>query len=253
MTYRFSANTGFLFKHLPFAERIAAATIAGYDAIEFHDEAQRENPRHIADLLAEHKLPLCALNTSMVDGPGRAAIPAEVDQARRDIDAAAALAERLNAGAVHVLAGRTEDPDAAATYVANLRYALQATDRTVLIEPLSSQGMPGYFLSRIDQAMRFLGEVGHPRLKIMFDVFHIGMTEGVDQVVPVFDALQAHIGHVQIASLPDRADPDTGEGDMASILSGIQAAGYGGIFGCEYHPSSAAENGMAWAGRLGLR
>lgn len=253
MIYRFSANTGFLFKHLPFVQRIAAAAAAGYDAIEFHDEAQRADPDQIADLLAQHKLPLCALNTSMVDGPGRAAIPAEVDQARRDIDAAASLAARLDAGAIHVLAGRTQDPNATATYIANLHHALQVTDRVILIEPLSPQGMPEYFLSRIDQAMRILGAVGHPRLKIMFDVFHIGMTEGIGQIVPVFDALQAHIGHVQIASLPDRADPDTGDGDMAAILSGIQNAGYGGIFGCEYHPSSAAESGLAWAGRLRLR
>ncbi len=251
MTYRFSANTGFLFKDLPFIERIGAAAAAGYDAIEFHDEAQREDRNQLADLLAEHNLPVCSLNTSMVDGPGRAAVPAEADQARRDVDEAALSAWRIGARAIHVLAGRTDDPGAEAAYIATLRHALDITECTILIEPLSPQGMPGYFLNRIDQAVKILGQVTHPRLKIMFDVFHIGMTEGAGQVVPVFEALQAYIGHVQIAAVPDRGTPDHGDLDIPATLAAITASGYGGYFGCEYHPTDPADSGLGWAHAAG--
>ncbi|MEM8868992.1 MAG: TIM barrel protein [Pseudomonadota bacterium] len=250
----FSANTGFLFKQLDFPDRLTAAARAGYTAVEFHDEAQTADLDQIGDLLSEHELSLGGLNSRMGEGPGCAAEPDAADRCRREIDQALATAERLNAPAVHVLAGRGEATDAAArtAYVAALHYALQETDRIVLIEPICSAAMPAYYLNTLAQAEDILSEIDHPRLKIMFDVFHIAMADGPDQVLRCFERARAGIGHVQIASVPDRAEPDRGEVDVVSLIKGMQSAGYSGRFGCEYKPTDAHGGGLDWARRLNL-
>lgn len=251
----FSANTGFLFKHLPFPERLAAAAQEGYSAVEFHDEAQSEDPGQIADLLAEHGLSLSGLNSRMGDAPpGCAAVPSEAARCKREIDAAVVTAERLGAGAIHVPSGPGEEGDAAAhaAYLEALRHALSATDKTILIEPICAAAMPAFYLNTIAQAEAVLAEVDHPRLKIMFDVFHIAMAEGSGAVLETFQRTRDVIGHVQIASVPDRTEPDGGEVGITDLIAGMQAAGYTGRFGCEYKPTDAAGGGLGWARGLGL-
>ena len=126
---RFSANTGFLYKELPFLDRIRAAAAAGFDAVEFHDEAQGADPAALAAALAETGLPVCGLNVRMGETSGCAAIPGAEAQARADIDAAAAVAEATGAGAIHVLSGKAEGAAARACLVGNLRYALGRFER----------------------------------------------------------------------------------------------------------------------------
>ncbi|WP_191334746.1 TIM barrel protein, partial [Allgaiera indica] len=241
--YRFSANTGFLWKDRPFLERLSAAAAAGFEALEFHDEAQSEDPGALAGALAACGLPVLGLNMRMGDTAGCAADPARADAARRDIDAALEVATRIGAGAVHVLAGRVAaDPAAKAAYKAALRHALEAGDRVILIEPICHAAIPGYFLHSLDQALRILREIDHPRLKIMFDCYHIETEHG--DVAARLRGCVADVGHVQIASVPGRAEPETGAGatlDYARLLPQIVAAGYGGAFGCEYRPAGTVE------------
>lgn len=238
-TFRFSANTGFLFKDRPFLERIAAAKAAGFDALEFHDEAQGSDPAAIAEALAAAALPVLGLNTRMGDTSGCAAIPGAADQARRDIDAAAAVAARIGASAIHVVAGKTDDAGADAAYRQSLRHALAATDLTILIEPISPTAIPGYFLHDFEQARRIVEEIAHPRLKIMFDCFHAAaMTDG--DILAAFASVAPWVGHVQIAAFPGRDEPRTGAAaspDFAALLPALVAAGYRGPFGCEYRPT----------------
>jgi len=247
---RFSANTGFLWKELPFTDRIRAAAAAGFDAVEFHDEAQGSDLAQIRDVLAETGLPVCGLNVRMGATAGCAALPGHEDQARQDVDAALRVAEALGAGAVHVLAGRTSADSDRAAYMRVLRHALDAGDRTILIEPISRAAMPDYFLHDIAAAAALIDEIGHERLKILFDCFHIAM-EG-EEVRVAFDQHAARIGHVQIASVPGRQEPGI-EDDLhpASVIGHMQTAGYQGLFGCEYHPRSSVEAGLGW--RAGLR
>jgi hydroxypyruvate isomerase len=246
---RFSANTGFLWTALPLPARVRAAARAGFDAVEFHDDAQTTDPAALAEALAETGLPVLSLNTRMADTAGCAAIPALAAQARRDIDAAAAAAERIGAAAIHVLAGRTEDPGAARAFGASLRHALAATDRMVLIEPICRAAMPGYFLHDIDQAAAILDEIADPRLCLMFDWFHIETATG--DAAARFAAHAPRIGHVQIASVPARTEPEPlGHPAYGAAIPAMRAAGYAGAFGAEYRPAGAVEAGLGWLAAL---
>jgi hydroxypyruvate isomerase len=241
--YPLSANTGFLWRDLPFLDRIDRAAAAGFDAVEFHDEAQHAEPAALAGTLERCGLPLLSLNTRMGMTLGSAALPG--DRARREIDEAAALASRLGARAIHVLPGLTEAPEARAIFEANLRHALAATDRMVLIEPISPAAIPGYFLNDLDTAAAIIDSIGHPRLRILFDTFHVAATEG--DVGRAFARHARRIGHVQIASYPGRAEPDE---DTLALLPAMRAAGYAGVFGCEYRARGPVEAGLGWRDAL---
>lgn len=236
---RFSANTGFLFKELPFLDRIAAAAAAGFDAVEFHDEAQGADPARLAAALAEARLPVCGLNVRMGDTAGCAAIPGASAQARADIDAAVAVADAVDAGAIHVLSGRTDAPEARACLIDALRHALARTERVVLIEPICRAAMPGYFLHDLDQALAIRAEVDHPRLRILFDCFHVETEHG--RCLERFLGAADRVGHVQIASTPGRNEPTGGDLDYRALLPAILRGGYPGPFGCEWRPLSPPE------------
>lgn len=246
--YRFSANTGFLWKSLPFLERIERAHAVGFAAVEFHDEAQSADPQALADTLKRTGLPVTGLNVRMGETSGCAAIPECADQARREIDEAVAIAQRLGAGAVHVLSGRTSVAGAEDAFRAALAHALDAGEVTILIEPICRAKMPGYFLHDLDHAARIVDEIGHPRLRILFDCFHVEQEHG--HVLARLKANVARVGHVQIASFPDRADPFPGVLDYSELLPAFQAAGYTGRFGCEYTPATTVEQGLGWRDAL---
>lgn len=240
---QFSANLGFLWNDLPLPERIRAAARAGFDAVEFHDVAQSCDQAQLRDILHETGLPLCSLNTRMGGTAGCAALTGQEDQARRDIDGALETARNLGAAAVHVLAGRGDGHRPA--YLRALRHALDRGDAIILIEPISRAAMPGYYLNDIAQAAGIVQEIGHPRLKLLFDCYHIAM-EGHD-VTASFAQHAALIGHVQIASVPGRNEPGTGDSlDYARLLPQMRRAGYAGFFGCEYRPIGPVEAGLGW-------
>ncbi|MCB2109529.1 hydroxypyruvate isomerase family protein [Albidovulum sp.] len=245
---RFSANTGFLWPGLPFLDRIRRAAAAGFDAVEFHDEAQRTDPADLRAALAETGLPVIGLNVRMGTTAGCAAIPGQQAQARRDIDEAIAMADLCDAAAIHVLSGNTDAPEAAGVLAENLRHALAATGRVVLIEPICRAANPAYFLHDLDQALAILAEVAHPRLKILFDCYHIETQHG--DCLARFRAAAGQVGHVQIASIPTREEPDRGTLDYATLLPAMRAAGYAGAFGCEYRPhaqtGAGTEAGLGW-------
>ncbi|MCC6304324.1 MAG: TIM barrel protein [Rhodobacteraceae bacterium] len=241
---RFSANTGFLWPELGFLDRVRRAAAAGFAAVEFHDEAQGADPRALRAVLDATGIGVTGLNCRMAPTTGRAAIPGAEAEARADIADAVRVAELTGAGAIHVLAGRTAAPGAEATFVANLRHALAATARVILIEPICRAAIPGYFLHDLDQALAIVAAVGHPRLKLLFDCYHVETAHG--DCLARFRAAAPHVGHVQIASTPDRAEPDHGTLDYALLLPAMRAAGYGGAFGCEYRPREGPDAGLGW-------
>lgn len=225
---KFLANTGFLFPDLPFPERIKAAAAAGFDGVEFHDEIQRHDAAAIADLLAETGLIVGGLNIHMGATAGCAAIVGSAEKFAADMAAAHAAAEAVGARAIHVLAGRgATDPQ---EYTANLRRALDLTDRPILIEPISRAAMPDYHLYRLQDALDVVAAIADPRLAIMFDWYHSVAELGDIAAAKALDQHRASIGHVQAASFPHRNEPDPAMVDQARAL------GFTTI-GLEYRPT----------------
>lgn len=243
---RFSANLGFLWRDLPFLERIRRAGAAGFDAVEFHDDAQGEDEGALRDVLAETGLPVIGLNTAMREG-GLAGVPGREADARADIARAIDAAQAIGAGAVHVVAGEAEGPRAWGAYRANLRYAVERSDLTILVEPLSEAARPGYLLHDLDAAVAVARETG---VRVMFDCFHVEMQHGAT-LARFRDCIDV-IGHVQIASVPDRREPTTAGDrlDYATLLPAMREVGYTGPFGCEYVPAASVEAGLGWRVRL---
>ncbi len=246
--YEFSANTGYLWSNLPFLDRIRRAATHGFDAVEFHDEARRTDRGELKEVLAQTALPVGGINVRMEETFGCAAIPGQGDQAKRDVDEAIEIAEDIDADAIHVLAGLASGRAAHAAFLKTLRHALRQTGRTILIEPVCAEEMPGYFLRTVEQAAEVISDIGHPRLKIMFDCYHIFRESG--DPMTNFRMHAGNVGHVQIAAAEDRAEPYPGEIDYGVLLPAMRSCGYAGRFGCEYRSAGKTEDGLSWRDAL---
>lgn len=252
---RFSANLGFLWTELPLPDAIRAAHAAGFDAVECHwpyDTPVAE----VAAALRETGLPMLGLNTrrgNVAGGEnGLSALPGRDAEARAAIDEALAYASALGAGAVHVMAGFASGAEARAAFVANLRYACAAAEPlgiTILIEPLNHYDAPGYFLSTTEQARGIISEIAHPRLKLMFDCYHVQLMEG--DLSHRLSALLPLIGHIQFAGVPARGRPDEGEVNYAHVFAHVAALGWATPLGAEYKPGGATEATLGWLQTLG--
>ncbi|MDG1458340.1 MAG: TIM barrel protein [Pseudoprimorskyibacter sp.] len=245
---RFSANLGFLWTDLELPAAIRAAKAAGFDAVECHwpyDVPARD----VKNALEDTGLRMLGLNTrrGAVDQGenGLAALPGREGDARAAIDEALAYAKAIDADAVHVMAGFAQGEQARETFVRNLDYACaNARARTILIEPLNRHDAPGYFLETTDEARKIIADVGATNIKLMFDCYHIGRTEG--DLTTRFENLQPIIGHVQFASIPDRGSPDHGEVDYAFVFAKIAQSGWTHPLGAEYRPAGSTESGLGW-------
>lgn len=243
---QFSANLGFLWPDRPLPDAIRAAAAAGFDAVECHwpfDVA----PAQVAAALSATGLAMLGLNTrrGQPGENGLAAIPGRDAEARAEIDRAIAYARAIGCGAVHVMAGIAEGPAARAVFLSNLDYACRAApELTILIEPLNHYDAPGYFLSGSDQALALIEALGHGNLKLMFDCYHLQIMEGdltrrLGRLLPI-------IGHVQIASVPDRGAPDHGELDHRHICNALRDLGWVRPIGAEYKPIGATDATLGW-------
>ena len=144
------------------------------------------------------------------------------------------------------------DADRETTYLNNIRYAaerLAKANLELLIEPINPRSMPGYFLSTTAQAVGLIDRVKHPALRLQFDIFHHQITRG-DVMQSLTDCKDV-IGHIQIASVPDRQEPDTGELNYAEIFKYIDQIGYSGWVGCEYVPRNGTREGLGWLAKTG--
>jgi len=246
---RFSANLGFLWTELALPDAIRRAMAAGFDAVECHwpYDADREA---VKAALAETGLPMLGLNTrkgSKEGDFGLSAVPGREAEARAAIDEALDYGSAIGAKAVHVMAGKASDPQAADVFDANLHYACDRAGEagmTVLLEPLNPRDAAGYFLIGLDKAVAIIERLGRPELKIMFDCYHMQITGG--DLLERFKAHRALIGHVQFAAVPSRAEPDEGEIAYHRLLPALAAAGYAGPFGAEYKPRGSTDSGLNW-------
>lgn len=244
---KFSANLGFLWADRTLTEAIRLAKTAGFDAVECHFPYEVPVTEVMA-ALNETGLPMLGMNTvrGMPGESGLAALAGREDDARTAIDQAIGYAAAIGASAIHVMAGCSEGAAARAAFLGNLAYARKACpdNITLLIEPLNRHDAPGYFLTTTDQARAIIEELAMPGVKLMFDCYHVGRTEG-DIVTRLRDLLPL-IGHIQFASVPDRGPPDRGEVDFGYVFRAIEELGWERPLGAEYRPSGDTGASLGW-------
>lgn len=247
---KFSANLGFLWPELALPDAIRAAYRSGFDAVECHWPYETPAPEVLA-ALKETDLKMLSLNTVRGDvAEGENGLSALVDReacARAAIDQAIEYAVAIGALNIHVMAGISSGAKAYRCFIENLHYASSqalAHGIRILIEPLNHYDAPGYFLNSSKQAIEIIEEVDAPNLKLMFDCYHLQIMEG--DITRKLTALFKIIGHIQIASVPDRLEPHVGELNYRHIIKTLEKLGYTSPIGAEYKPSSLTENGLDW-------
>jgi hydroxypyruvate isomerase len=251
---QFSANLTLLFNEVPFMERFAAAKAAGFEAVEYlfpyaydkNELAQALKANGLKQVL--HNLP--AGNWDAGER-GIACHPDRVIEFREGVDRAIDYARTLGCPQINCLAGKlptgVSREQAQATLVANLRFAadqLKAADLRLLIEPINSYDIPGFFLNTTAQAQAILDEVGSDNLYIQYDIYHAQRMEG--ELAATIQKHLPRIAHIQLADNPGRNEPGTGEINYAFLFRHLDAIGYTGWIGCEYKPKTTTVAGLGW-------
>jgi hydroxypyruvate isomerase len=158
--------------------------------------------------------------------------------------------------AIHCMTGHVppeQRPAAESVFIRNLtRAAEQAAQKniTLLIEPINPRDRPDYFLNRVEHAADVISKVGAPNVRVQFDFYHVQIVGG--DLLKRFEKYLPVIGHVQIAAVPTRSEPDEGEVNYPAVIEAIERLGYTGWIGCEYKPRARTEDGLGWARRYGI-
>jgi hydroxypyruvate isomerase len=248
---KLSANLGFLWADRPLLDRIAAAASAGFRAVELH--WPYDVPAGLVkQACGKHGVELLGINTPVGDTAngdfGLGALPSRQADFAKSFHQAADYARLSGASSVHVMAGVVEPaakPEATEIFARNLAFAAGAApDLTLLLEPINQRDKPGYFYSTIAEAATLIDRVGAPNIRIMFDVYHVGVSEG--DILKRLERYLPMIGHVQIAAVPSRAEPDEGEIAYGAIFAALDRLDYAGWVGCEYRPRAGTDEGLRW-------
>ena len=255
---QFAANLSMMYVEHPFLERFGAAAADGFTAVEYlfpvRAPAQPNLPRGWPSTGCSQVLFNAPPGQFEAGERGIACLPGREDEFRRGwLEQALPYAAALRCPRVHVMAGLmptgAERAQLRATYVANLAWAAReaaAAGIDVLIEPINRRDIPGYFLNRQDDAHEIVAEIGAPNLKVQMDLYHCQIVEG-DLAMKLRKYLPSgRVGHIQIAGVPDRHEPDDGEVEHAYLFALIDALGWCGHIGCEYRPAGATSAGLGW-------
>ena len=254
---RFAANLAYLFTERPLIERFGAAAAAGFKAIELqfpYDHAASA----IKAEIERHGLITLGLNTAQGrEGEfGLAAVPGREREWEATFKQALDYIVTIGGNAVHCLAGKVppeQRPAAEKTFIANLmRAADLAQERGImlLIEPINPRDRPDYFLNHVEHAADIIAKVGRPNVKIQFDFYHVQIVGG-----DLIKRLEKHfplVGHIQIAGVPERFEPDVGEIHYPAVFEAIDRLGWKGWVACEYKPRTRTEDGLGWARQYGI-
>ncbi|MDN7675744.1 hydroxypyruvate isomerase family protein [Burkholderia oklahomensis] len=251
---RFAANLTMMYNEHAFLDRFAAAARDGFRAVEYlfpYDFPAAE----LKARLDAHGLVQALFNAPPGDWAagerGIASLPGREDEFRRAIDTALDYARVIGNGKIHVMAGLIAPTQDRArhrdTYLRNLAHAAEAAraeNVAIVIEPINPRDMPGFFLNRQGDAQAICREVGAPNLKVQFDCYHCQIVEG--DLATKLKRDIAGIGHIQIAGVPERHEPDVGEINYPYLFELIDALGYDGWIGCEYRPKAGTSEGLGW-------
>lgn len=252
---RFAANLGHLFQEYPLIERFGAAARAGFSAVELQFPYDIP-PATVKAELGRHGLTQLGVNTPQCPEFGLAALPGR----ERDFDAAFARALdyviAIGGTAIHCMAGVVpvnERPAAEKVFIANISRAAERAAKsnvTLLIEPINPRDRPNYFLSHVEHAADLVGKIGAPNVRVQFDFYHIQIVGG--DLIRRFEKFLPVVGHVQVAAVPTRGEPDEGEINYPHLFAAIDRLGYAGWVGAEYKPRARTEDGLGWAKPYGI-
>lgn len=254
---RLAANLGYLFAERPLLERFGAAAACGFAAVEL-TFPYAETALAVRRELDRHGLTMLGINTPLgaAGEPGVAAVPGR----ERDFDAlfrqALDYATTIGAASIHCMAGQLppgQEAEGLTVFAANLaRAADLAAGRgvSILIEPINRRDRPGYVLHRPEQAAAVIAALDRADVRLQFDFYHVQI-EGGD-LTARFAQHQPVIGHIQVAAVPSRREPDEGEVNYPAIFDVIDASGYQGFVACEYKPRGRTEDGLGWARAFGI-
>jgi hydroxypyruvate isomerase len=251
---RFAANLSMMFGEVPFLDRFGAAAEAGFEAVEFLFPYEHA-PEEIARRLRAGRLRNVLFNMPPGNwGAGErgiGAVPGREREFREGVATALRYAEALGTPTLHAMAGLVpagvDRAACRATYLENLRLAARETAAkglTLVIEPINTRDIPGYFLNTQAEAHALREEIGAPNLKVQMDLYHAQIVEG--DVTVKLRRWAEHVGHVQIASVPDRSEPDVGELSYPHVFRVLDELRYPGWVGCEYRPARGTLAGLGW-------
>ncbi|MFL9926496.1 hydroxypyruvate isomerase family protein [Herbaspirillum lusitanum] len=251
---RFAANLSMMYVEHDFLDRFAAAAKDGFEGVEYLFPYDFQ-PEEIKSRLDAHGLTQALFNAPPGDWAagerGIASLPGREDEFKRSVETALKYASVIGNKSLHVMAGLIKpEQDRAkhrAVYLDNLSYAAHQAESagiTVVIEPINTRNIPGFFLNRQDDAQAICAEIGAENLKVQFDCYHCQIVEG--DVAVKLKRDMAGIGHIQIAGVPERNEPDIGELNYPYLLKLIDTLGYKGWIGCEYNPAGATSAGLGW-------
>ncbi|TMK40212.1 MAG: hydroxypyruvate isomerase [Alphaproteobacteria bacterium] len=257
---KFAANLTMLFAELPFTDRFAAAKAAGFTGVEclfpydFEKAELREQLHRHGLTQVLHNLPA---GDWVAGERGIAILPDRVDEFRDGVAHAIDYAKALDCRQLNCLVGiapaDAEVFELNEVLVANLRFAADALERErirLLIEPINTTDIPGFFLCGTEQAAQLVSDVRSSNLFIQYDIYHMQVMEG-----DIARSLQKHlsrIAHVQLADNPGRNEPGTGEINYPFLFRHLDALGYRGWVGCEYKPRTNTLDGLGWHAALTL-
>ncbi|MGS0743915.1 2-oxo-tetronate isomerase, partial [Glaciimonas sp. GG7] len=254
----FAANLSMMYTEHPFTDRFQAASQDGFKAVEYLFPYAHP-AKQLKDQLTTNNLTQALFNAPPGDWDkgerGIASLPGREDEFKRSIDTALEYATILGNNKLHVMAGLIQpDQDRAkhrAVYLSNLEYAahqLAPHNIMLVIEPINTRDIPGFFLNRQDDAQAICAEVNADNLRVQFDLYHCQIVEGDLAVKLKRDMTRPHagIGHIQIAGVPDRHEPDLGEINYPYLFELIDQLGYDGWIGCEYRPKAGTSEGLQW-------
>jgi hydroxypyruvate isomerase len=251
---KFAANLSMMYQEHDFLDRFAAAADDGFKGVEFlfpydfspADIKARLDARGLTQVLFN-----CPPGDWSKGERGMGSLPGREDDFKRAFEKAITYVEVLGNRRLHVMAGLMQ-PDKTreehrATYVKNLAWAAQQVggrDLTLVIEPINTRDIPGFFLNRQDEAHAICKDTGSERVKVQMDFYHCQIVEG--DLAMKFRQYLPGVGHIQIAGVPERHEPQIGEINYPYLFRLIDELGYDGWVAGEYRPKGKTSDGLAW-------
>jgi hydroxypyruvate isomerase len=241
-----------LFPQLDFLDRFAAARAAGFRAVEYqfpYDHDAKEVARRVRDARLEVVLHNLPLGGNPKVERGIACLPGREREFRDNVERGIEYALAAGCPRLNCISGiAPADKEHVDVLVGNLRYAarkLGAAGLQLMLEPVSTRTVPGFILNRSQPAIDVLNAVGEGNAFLQYDLFHMQIMEG--DLAATIERLLPRIGHMQIADVPARNEPGTGELNFDFLLHHIDGLGYSGWIGCEYNPRGDTVEGLKWA------